>query len=264
MRIVSSIVLIALAFVTVRAGGVILAAWVGLAGVLMAYEWHRIAYQRGYSVILLLHLAALGIVISLSSLDLYREALWVIVLATIGAGSAALLVGMRPYWAVVGLPYTVLPCAAFLWLRGQAALPVETALWLLALVCSSDILAYVCGRTFGGPKLAPQISPAKTWTGLGGAIGGAVLVGLVAGHLAGSESLWPLAALSGLLAVVSQTGDLTESAFKRRFGVKDSSRLIPGQGGVLDRLDGLIFVTLAVTALALLNGGRVPFLGAAP
>ncbi len=120
------------------------------------------------------------------------------------------------------------------------------------------------GKTLGGQKLAPTISPQKTWAGLFGAIVGAALVGYATGLAVEGTPKLILTGLSGLLAVVSQVGDLTELAFKRRFGVKDSSQLIPGQGGVLDRVDGLIFATLAVAALALLQGGDVLFLEGRP
>jgi len=107
-------------------------------------------------------------------------------------------------------------------------------------VWSTDIGGYVAGRTIGGPKLAPRISPNKTWSGFAGAIVGAVIFGGLVALLFGAEMPLLAGAFAGVLAIVAQMGDLFESAIKRKFGVKDSGRLIPGHGGMLDRVDGLI------------------------
>jgi phosphatidate cytidylyltransferase len=125
-------------------------------------------------------------------------------------------------------------------------------MWLLAVVWAADICAYFAGRVIGGPKLAPRISPKKTWAGLWGAVAGGAVVGLVVGYLAGSAGFLRLVVLGGLLAIVEQLGDLFESALKRHYGVKDSGRLIPGHGGVLDRVDGLVAASLCLTAIVIL------------
>ena len=120
-------------------------------------------------------------------------------------------------------------------------------LFLLAVVWSSDVGAYVTGRLFGGPRLAPSISPGKTWSGAAGGLASAVLVGAAAAGLGwGHVGLVMLAA--GVLGIAAQIGDLLESAVKRHFGVKDSGRLIPGHGGLLDRLDGLMAASLVAGA----------------
>jgi phosphatidate cytidylyltransferase len=111
------------------------------------------------------------------------------------------------------------------------------AFWALALVWATDIGAYFSGRAIGGPKLAPRVSPSKTWAGLGGGVLAALVLGFVLHRFAGLPI--QLAAASGLLAVAAQLGDLLESAMKRRAGVKDSGSLLPGHGGVMDRLDGV-------------------------
>ncbi|HEX8526440.1 phosphatidate cytidylyltransferase, partial [Allosphingosinicella sp.] len=118
--------------------------------------------------------------------------------------------------------------------------------WLMLVTWATDIFAYFAGRSIGGPKLAPKISPNKTWAGLIGGMAGAAVVGAVFAYLSGISAdlpdfLW-LGAPMGLLA---QIGDLYESSVKRRRGVKDSGTLLPGHGGVLDRLDGLLPVILA-------------------
>jgi phosphatidate cytidylyltransferase len=143
-----------------------------------------------------------------------------------------------------------------LWLRALPGEGLQTLFWVLALVWAVDTGAYFAGRAIGGPKLAPRISPNKTWAGLGGGVAAALLVGIAAAALTGAKAL-PLAFISAGLAFVEQAGDLMESAIKRRFNAKDAGRLIPGHGGLLDRVDGLIATLLAVAALTL-AAGRSP------
>ena len=163
----------------------------------------------------------------------------------------------RAAWLALGLPYVALPCVALLWIRADPHFGRATALWLLALTVAADCGAYLAGRCLGGPRLAPRISPGKTWAGLFGAIAAGMAVGLVTALALDLASLWSIMILSGLLAIVEQGGDLLESAFKRRFGVKDSGRIIPGHGGVLDRVDGLMAVGTVVALLNLLGGRSV-------
>lgn len=144
-----------------------------------------------------------------------------------------------PFWLLVGVVYIAAPCGALIWLRGDDVPGMITVMWLFAVVWSADIGAYLTGRALRGPKLAPRISPGKTWAGF---VGGVVIAGIVAAGFARawegdmlSLGLWGFA-----VAVASQVGDLAESALKRRFDVKDSSNLIPGHGGVLDRVDALV------------------------
>ena len=136
-----------------------------------------------------------------------------------------------------GVLYVGLAVVALVWLRGWPGTDGRTAVFFVVLVVwASDIGAYAAGRLFGGPKLAPALSPAKTWSGAAGGLVAAMLVGEV---VAGRATLGT-ALFAGVLAIVCQAGDLLESAIKRHVGVKDSGRLIPGHGGLLDRLDGLL------------------------
>jgi phosphatidate cytidylyltransferase len=134
-------------------------------------------------------------------------------------------------------------------------------LFIFAVVWATDIFAYFIGRAIGGPKLAPPISPGKTWSGAIGGTLASVLAGLAVVYLAGEPVGFGLVAVILLLSIASQIGDLFESWIKRRFGVKDSSRLIPGHGGVMDRVDGLVsacFVAFLVgLALSAANGGVI-------
>jgi phosphatidate cytidylyltransferase len=170
-------------------------------------------------------------------------------------GVAAASGGRAPVWAGLGTIWIALPCVALLWIDQQPR-GGFSIYWLLAVVWASDIGAYGFGRTFGGPRLAPRFSPNKTWSG---AVGGLIcsgLAGIVAALLLGAP-LWTMAGLSAFLSVVAQIGDLTESLAKRKFGVKDSGSIIPGHGGLLDRLDSLL-TTAPALALLILLGGVAP------
>ena len=148
---------------------------------------------------------------------------------------------------VAGFAYTGLAVLALASLRAMPGAGRAAMIFLLAVVWSSDVGAYLAGRLLGGPRLAPSISPGKTWSGAAGGLAAAVLVGAAAAALGwGHLGLVMLAA--GILGVTAQIGDLLESAVKRHFGVKDSGRLIPGHGGLLDRLDGLMAASLVAGA----------------
>ena len=148
-----------------------------------------------------------------------------------------------------GVVYCGLPVLALMVLRREDA-GLLLALWTLSLVWATDIGGFFAGRAIGGPKLAPSISPAKTWAGLAGGV--ALATGLAALLHAQAGLPFRLAASTPLLAVLAQLGDLYESALKRRAGVKDSGRILPGHGGVLDRLDGLVPVAPVALLLVVL------------
>jgi len=151
-----------------------------------------------------------------------------------------------------------LPCVLLLWLGRAEGAGRVTVLWIFAVVWATDIGAYLVGRQIGGPRLAPRWSPRKTWAGLAGGTAGAALAGWATAGALGISPMLPLVLVSAGLAIVGQFGDLAESVAKRRFGVKDSSGLIPGHGGLLDRLDGLLAVVPAVAVLSLI-GGALPW-----
>ena len=163
----------------------------------------------------------------------------------------------RPLWLAAGLVYIAVPCIAMSWLRATPETGLAIILWLLAVIWATDIGAYFAGRGIGGPKLAPRISPKKTWAGLAGGMIAAGVVGAVAAAVLDLPDSLELIAFSMTLAVVAQGGDLAESAVKRHFKVKDSGTIIPGHGGLLDRLDGLLTAAPAVAAVALMSGEGV-------
>jgi phosphatidate cytidylyltransferase len=234
---------------------------VALVGGVLAWEWARLC-NRGhlsFAGALLIVLVLLSVALATFMRDV--NGIWALVSsAALVAGLARLEHDARPYWLGFGALYVGLPCLAILWLRGQPHGGLATVLWLFALVWATDTGAYVAGRLIGGPKLAPAISPNKTWAGLAGGVAAAAAVGFAAFSLwPEGNSLW-LIPVSGALALVEQAGDLFESAAKRQAGVKDSSNLIPGHGGALDRLDGLLAVCVAVAALCVILG-RPPVAG---
>jgi len=181
--------------------------------------------------------------------------LWLLV----GSSIADFLRGRRPalLWGTLGSAYIGSAAIALLALRALEPHGLATAVWLVLVVAATDIGGYFAGRLIGGPKLWPRVSPKKTWAGLGGGAVLAVLAGALVSLAVPESRLLPVCAVSAVTAVVSQGGDLAESAVKRHFGVKDSGRLIPGHGGALDRFDGLMAAALAAGLLTWWRGGAV-------
>lgn len=256
-RIASALVMIPVALAVVWYGAPWSSGLAALAAALMAWEWGRMV---GRSPGLLDGLLLAGIA-ALSVLAGAYVAAWVgLLVGLLGILLQHRLAGDRnaaPLWTAIGLGWIIAPCIGFVWLRDDPANGAATVFWLLAVVWAIDTAAYVAGKTIGGPKLAPRISPKKTWAGLIGGVLAAILVGLVTALVVGSDRVWSIGLLSGALAIVEQIGDMAESFAKRRFGAKDSGNLIPGHGGLLDRLDGMLAVVLAVVILSLVTGGSV-------
>jgi phosphatidate cytidylyltransferase len=172
--------------------------------------------------------------------------------------------GPRParpsFWLAFGLLYIGLAGISLIHLRGDAAAGRVNVLFLFLVVCASDIGAYLAGRRLGGPKLAPAISPNKTWAGAAGGLASAMLVGWAAAAAMepGRPATGRVLLVALLLGAISQAGDLFESWLKRRFRVKDSSALIPGHGGLLDRLDGVLSAAPAAALLGVWLGAGMP------
>ena len=226
-----------------------LSAFTTVIGAGMGWEWGRLASgrfgPREMAVVATIVASVLAVAIGAGNLA--------IVIACLGAIATAALTRGARLWAGAGTLWIAGGCLAFLWLSMPAGGGRDAALWVLALVAATDIFAYAVGKLVGGPKLAPRLSPNKTWAGLAGGLIGGGLVGAIAALLEGSPSAG-LIATSMLLALTAQVGDLIESLAKRHFGVKDTSDLIPGHGGLLDRLDGLIAASMAAAILTLLEG----------
>lgn len=246
---------VALIAVTVGAllsGGIIFWILLSVAGVLMQGEWGSLT---GASVDQR-KAAMFAVSVPLALLCPLAAGIdWPVLIAAAAAFFFVALTS-RNVKLACGIVYVCLPVVALQYLRVQPPYTYGLLLtfWALSLVWATDIGAYFAGRTIGGPKLAPRVSPSKTWSGLAGG----VLAALVTGFLLHRFADLPvqLAAASGLLAVAAQLGDLFESAMKRRAGVKDSGTLLPGHGGVMDRLDGVVAAApLAALCYMLLANG---------
>ena len=158
-------------------------------------------------------------------------------------------------WMVAGIFYAGVLLMAPLVLRHDAELGFLAMILLFAVVWTTDVFAYFAGRAIGGPKLLPAVSPKKTWSGAVVGTAGAMVAAVLVANLFGSFNRTAIAAIALLLSVMSQLGDLLESWIKRRFGAKDASQLIPGHGGVMDRLDGFWAAALVACLIGLLRGG---------
>lgn len=240
----------------VALGGWYFAAFVIMAALLLADEWAELARLPDERAVKLVRLAAA--IVPTLAIVLTKEGepalgLAVLALGAVAAAGMAALVPTAPVdRAAFGVVYIGLPCVALVWLRNAGGHGLEAVLWLLFVVWATDVMAYFTGRALGGPRLAPAISPNKTWAGLAGGVLGAAAVG-AALPLLGQGYLH--AAIAGaVVALVAQAGDLFESHLKRRAGVKDSGRLLPGHGGLLDRVDGLLFATPAFAAFLAIGG----------
>ncbi|MBS0537119.1 MAG: phosphatidate cytidylyltransferase [Proteobacteria bacterium] len=165
----------------------------------------------------------------------------------------------RPLRRLAAIVYVLAALVALLWLRHQPQSGRETVLWIVVCVWATDIGAYFLGKLAGGVKLAPRISPGKTWSGLIGGVCWSAVASAAMGLVFQLGETLPLALIGAALAVVAQAGDLLESAAKRDAGVKDSGTIIPGHGGLLDRVDGLIAVLVAVALARLALGGNWPW-----
>ncbi len=186
----------------------------------------------------------------LASAGAYEAAYGVCAASGLLAGFAAMRGSGKWKWAAFGAAYVLAPCVALIWLRQSVEDGRGLLLLLFAIVWGADTGGYVAGRLVGGPKLSPAVSPAKTWAGaVGGMIAGAIAAAIGAPLIYGEPANPAYVAMGASLGIASILGDMAESAFKRTFGIKDMSGFIPGHGGVLDRLDGMIFATIAVTAV---------------
>jgi phosphatidate cytidylyltransferase len=185
--------------------------------------------------------------------DLTGTALALVALG--GLGAAALASRSRRAWCASGLLYGAALLIAPVVLRSDARLGFAAILFVFAIVWLSDIAAYFTGRALGGPKLMPRVSPNKTWSGaIGGTLAG-TLGGVLLARYFGTTNLIAIGVVAIVLSLTSQAGDLFESAVKRHFQTKDASHLIPGHGGLMDRLDGFITAALAAVLIGIAHGG---------
>ncbi len=257
-RVVSSLVLAPAALWVTWVGGAVFAGLMAAAGVVLAREWTRMADPDGSDLAFALAAGgAAGAVIAASAspqagsvaTTYMAGALGWIALASVLAGLEARGRG-RGLDAALGVAYVGAPCAAMVWLRLQGDGRGSELIWFLfAAVWGADIGAYAAGKLLRGPRLAPQISVNKTWAGVGGGLALAAALAALAAAVTGWPTALGVAIVGGMaLGAIGLAGDLWESALKRRYGVKDAGALIPGHGGLLDRVDGLMAGALALAA----------------
>jgi phosphatidate cytidylyltransferase len=251
-RILSALVLAAIVLYATWMGGFPFRVVAAIIAILVYYEWSTITRlgERDFTA----HAFAWLIIGLVAGNLLFGDDSMSVPLLGGGVITASLLTLLRrtgTWWLPGGIVYAGLSGISLAAIRGDSQVGLIATLFMFAVVWSTDILAYFVGRAIGGPKLAPRISPGKTWSGaIGGTVAGVVIATGLAAIVFSRLVLWT-AAIALVLSIASQIGDLFESFIKRRFGVKDSSRLIPGHGGVMDRVDGLVFACFAAFLLTL-------------
>jgi phosphatidate cytidylyltransferase len=251
MRVAAALVLAPVAIAIAYAGGFLWTVLVTLAVIGLYVEWLMIvglARQMRVVACGVVALAAAGLCLFAGRMDASLAVL------AIGLVATALISPERRNWAAAGFFYAGAAQIASVLVRLDSAKGFLALMFVFLIVWVTDIGGYFAGRGIGGPKLWPRVSPKKTWAG---AIGGFVASLAVACGFAAFDlgKAGPLLLLGAALSVVSQCGDLFESAVKRWFGVKDSSHIIPGHGGLMDRLDGFVAAVVVAAIFGLLRGG---------
>ncbi|MCR6734154.1 MAG: phosphatidate cytidylyltransferase [Afipia sp.] len=251
MRVAAALVLAPLTIAIAWIGGWPWICLVTAAGALLYAEWLMIVGASRNRLIIAAGLSALviaGILMMTGRTD------FAVAVLAVGTVLAAILASGQRLWVAGGMVYAAAAVVASILVRLDANAGFLALMFVLLIVWVTDIGGYFAGRGIGGPKLWPRVSPKKTWAG---AIGGLVLSLAVAAVFAllGFGRMLPLLLLGTVLSVVSQLGDLFESAVKRRFGVKDSSHIIPGHGGLMDRLDGFVAAIVFAAFIGFMRGG---------
>jgi phosphatidate cytidylyltransferase len=253
LRVGSALVLVPLAIGTAYLGGWLFALFWGAAAMGVLWEWTALVARNDPRSVLLTGGASLALAVVLVAAGHLLAAVVVLAMGAIGAASLAL--AERRTWVAGGIPYAGALALAPIVLRADDADGFLAVIFLFAIVWTTDISAYFAGRALGGPKLMPQVSPNKTWAGAVGGLIASVVVTLALAKMAGLTALFALAMLAVVLSVFAQGGDLFESFLKRRFHAKDSGHLIPGHGGLMDRLDGFVSASVAAALIGLARGG---------
>jgi phosphatidate cytidylyltransferase len=253
LRIASALLLAPLALGSAYIGGWPFVIFWGLAALGIWWEWTWLVASERSKWVLMMGGSALVISVALARMGRPGAAVIVVALGSVTVGAAA--PAARRGWAAAGLPYAGAVAIAPIMLRSDSNDGFLAMVFLFAIVWATDSVAYFCGRMIGGPKLLPQVSPKKTWSGAIGGLAGAIVTAIAVAKVAGLEQVAALAGIGGILSVFAQAGDLFESRLKRTFGAKDSSRLIPGHGGLMDRLDGFLAAAAAAALIGALRGG---------
>jgi phosphatidate cytidylyltransferase len=246
-RVVSGLGMGAVAALFIFSGATAFSILVVVVALLLSWEWGRLVHGRDADVVVAIHVGAAGVAAVLAAFGFVGLGLLAL---PIGAILAMLLsLGRNSVFSALGVFYAGLPAVTMIWLRSDATLGLLAIIFVIVIVIASDTAGFLSGRVLGGPRLWPRISPNKTWAGMIGALVASSIIGALFWFAVPGASAVRLAATGVVLSLAAQGGDLAESAIKRRFGAKDSGSLIPGHGGVMDRVDGLV-AAAAVVGLA--------------
>jgi phosphatidate cytidylyltransferase len=256
LRLVSGIAFAALAFALTYAGPIPFAVLVLVCAMVISWEWGRLVRGVAFDLGFFVHAGAVAAGIVLAAAGYAALGLAALVIAAIIL--VPLYMGRGARLSALGVFYVGLPAIALLWMRGDEPYGFTAVLFIFAVVWGSDTAAYAAGRTIGGPKLWPRVSPNKTWAGFIGALAAGAASGAIFAALVTDADAVRLILLGTGLAAVAQAGDLAESALKRLFHLKDASDLIPGHGGFMDRMDSLVAAATAAALLALLIDAHAP------
>jgi phosphatidate cytidylyltransferase len=253
LRVVSSAVLAPLAVALAYLGGWPFLVFWAIAACGIFWEWRAILRDPGPTP---KGLGECAIAVAGASATAGRLGAAAVFLG-LGIAAEAVLATTTQFrlWAAAGVLYAGSLLIACVLLRSDAQYGFVAIVLLFAVVWTTDIVAYFVGRMVGGPKLWTRVSPKKTWSGAVGGLAGAILAALAIAHYANLANSLAVAALALVLSVASQAGDLFESAFKRRFGVKDAGHVIPGHGGIMDRLDGFLAAAVVAAVIGVARGG---------
>jgi phosphatidate cytidylyltransferase len=253
LRVCSALVLAPIAIGTAYLGGWPFAVFWGLAAMGVLWEWISLVARSDHRTVLMTGGASLALAVALVATGHLLAAVIVLAISTLGV--AALAPAKWRTWIAAGVPYAGALGVAPVVLRSDSADGFLAVIFLFAIVWTTDVVAYFSGRAIGGPKLMAQVSPKKTWSGAIGGTLAAVIVAFVLAKVMALSGLFAIAMLAVVLSICAQGGDLFESFLKRRFGAKDSGHLIPGHGGLMDRLDGFITASVVAALIGLLRGG---------
>ena len=253
LRIASAAVLAPLALVTAYFGGWAFVLFWSAAALAVLWEWMELVAGKAHRP---LFISCAGAVVAAGLLVWLDRPISALLMLGLGALAAAIFSSSaRRLWVTFGIGYAGALLLAPILLRHDSAYGFAVIALLFAVVWTTDVCGYFAGRALGGPKLMPVVSPKKTWSGAIVGTAGAMIVGLLVVSLFGSFNTVAILAITFVLSVLAQFGDLFESWVKRQFGAKDSSRLIPGHGGVMDRLDGFWAAAVAGCLIGLMRGG---------
>ncbi|HEX4040175.1 MAG TPA: phosphatidate cytidylyltransferase [Xanthobacteraceae bacterium] len=261
-RLASALVLAPLAIAAAYIGGWLFVCVFGVAAIVVLWEWTVLAFGDAEPRVLVPGTVSMLLAAGLAGEGQAAAALGIVALGTLLAGGS--LAGWpprrypgvnSPAWGAAGVIYAGAALLGPVLMRADPEQGFAAVLYLFAIVWATDVLAYLVGRAVGGPLLWPGLSPKKTWAGAAGGLAGGVAAGTAVAYASVGAAPLVAGVLALILSLLSQGGDLMESAVKRRFGAKDASHLIPGHGGVMDRLDGFLVAALTAVVIGSLHRG---------